>query len=152
MENEENQNRREHIRFGLHIPLFAELSLHRVGELELHSRSQRVLLDNISFGGCLFRTHLRIPPRQDVEWLFKLQLGTNTVHSKGIVLRVREDEGYCLYGAAWKQSTYESRLFRYRLNKYLHATYVLGPHIEAFYRKLSERSVDGTFQRWDFST
>lgn len=153
MENEqERSNRRQHLRFGLHIPLFAELSLSRVGEMEMRSKSQRVLLDNISFGGCLFRTHLRIPPRSDVLWSFKLQMGIHIVHTKGIVLRASEEEGYYLYGAAWKQSEYERQLFRYRLNEYLLSAYSLGPHIESFYRQLTERDMDETFKRWDVST
>lgn len=153
MENEQERlNRRQHLRFGLHIPLFGELSLSRVGGTETQSKVQRVLFDNISFGGCLFRTHLRIPLRDDVVWSFKLHMGIHIVHTKGIVLRAMEEEGYYLYGAAWKQSAYERQLFRYRLNEYLLSTYSLGPHIESFYRQLTERDMDESFKRWDVST
>lgn len=152
MKQEERENRREHVRFSLHVPLYAELTLHRVGGRELRSRTQKVLLDDISFGGCLFRTHLQLPPRPDVEWVFRLQLGSYTVHLKGIVLRAKVDEGYCLYGVRWMLSAYESHLFRYRLNEYMLATYSFGPHIQAFYRKLAERRADSSFKRLDYTT
>ncbi|MFD0671298.1 PilZ domain-containing protein [Cohnella sp. GCM10027633] len=152
MEQEERQNRREHVRFSLSVPLYGELSLHRVGEQEIRSRTQKVLLDDISYGGCLFRTHLQIPPRSDVEWVFKLQLGTYSIHLKGTVLRARAEEEYFLYGVRWNLSAYESHLFRYRLNEYMLATYAFGPHIQTLYRKLAERSADPSFKRMDYTT
>lgn len=149
MESDEPFNRRKHIRFGLYIPLYAELSLHRVGAQYRRSRSTKVLLDNISFGGCLFRTNLILPPREDVEWLLKLRFGTYTMHVKAIVVRASGEDGYYLYGAKWKLSPYERHLFQYRLNEYLQATYVFAPHIQTLYRLVMERSADQYFKRLD---
>ncbi len=149
MESDEPFNRRKSIRFGLYIPLYAELSLHRVSAMYRRSRSTRVLLDNISIGGCLFRTNLILPPRDDVEWLFKLQFGRYTMHVKAIVVRTTEEEGYYLYGAKWKLSPYERHLFQYRMNEYLQATYVFAPHIQTLYRQVMERTADQQFKKFD---
>lgn len=152
MGEEVPQNRRLHVRFGLHVPLYADLYLHRVGDREITSRTLKVLLDNISYGGCLFRTHLQIPPRPDVTWMLKLRLGQSTMRLKGIIVRGQAEEGYSLYGVTWKLSAYESQIFRYRLNEYLQATYVFAPHIQTLYRKIAERSEDSRFKRLDFTT
>lgn len=149
MESEEPLNRREYIRFNLYIPLYAELSLYRVGNQCRKSRSLKVILDNISFGGCLFRTHLIIPPREEVEWLLKLQLGRNTMHIKAVVVRSSKEEGFFLYGVKWRLSAYERHIFQYRLNEYLSATYVFGPHIQTLYRKVMERISDQPFNKLD---
>jgi len=149
MESDEPFNRRQYIRFGLYIPLYAELSLHRVGAQYRRSRSTKVLLDNISFGGCLFRTNLILPPREDVEWVLKLRLGTYTIHVKAIVVRTSEEDGYYLYGVKWKLSPYERHLFQYRLNEYLQATYVFAPHIQTLYRLVMERTADQHFKKLD---
>ncbi|MFC5530635.1 PilZ domain-containing protein [Cohnella yongneupensis] len=152
MDQEEQENRRQYIRFGLHLPLYAELSLLRVGDRTARSRSQKVLLDNISFGGCLFRTHLELPPRDDVEWMLKMQLNHHEVHLKATIVRVQEEEGYFLYGVSWKLSTYERHLFHYRLNEYLQSAYAFAPHIQTLYRKVMERGGDKQFKRLDYTT
>ncbi|MBO9597677.1 MAG: PilZ domain-containing protein [Cohnella sp.] len=149
MDSDEPFNRRKHIRFALYLPLYAELSLHRVGSQYRRSRSIKVLLDDISFGGCLFRTGLIIPPRDDVEWLLKLRFGTYAMHAKAIVVRSSEEEGYYLYGVKWKLSAYERHLFQYRMNEYLQATYVFAPHIQTLYRQVMERAADQQFKKLD---
>ncbi|WP_027087596.1 PilZ domain-containing protein [Cohnella panacarvi] len=149
MDSDEPFNRRKYIRFGLYAPLYAELSLHRVGAQYRRSRSAIVLLDNISFGGCLFRTNLIIPPREDVEWLLRLRFGRYAMHAKAIVVRSGDEEGYNLYGAKWKLSAYERHLFQYRLNEYLQATYVFAPHIQTLYRQVMERTADQQFKKFD---
>ncbi len=141
--------RREHIRFKLHVPLYAELTLQRVGGREMNSRTQKVLLDDISFGGCLFRTHLQLPVREDVEWRMMLPLGSFVIRATTVVVRAYEEEGYFLHGARWVQSDYEKHLFQYRLNRYLQAAYAFGPHIQTLYRKVNERGDDGRFKRLD---
>lgn len=152
MSEEGKDNRREHIRFKLHVPLYAELTLHRVGGREMRSRTQKVLLDDISCGGCLFRTYLELPAREDVEWRMKLDLGEFAIRAIAIVVRSFEEEGYHMHGARWKLTDYEKRLFHYRLNRYLQSVYAFPPHIQTLYRKVNERGDDGQFKRLDLST
>lgn len=144
-------NRREHIRFKLHVPLCAELTLLRVGGRHMRSRSQRVLLDDIGYGGCLFRTYLELPARDDVEWTMKLDLGGYEIRAVAVIVRAFEEEGYRMHGARWKLTDYEKHLFHYRLNHYLQSVYAFPPHIQTLYRKVIERDEDGQFKRLDFS-
>jgi len=151
MDAEERQNRRAFIRFELHIPLFAELSLCSVGDRTMSSRSQKVLMKNISFGGCLFGTHLQLPARDDVVWFLNVPLGRHAMQLKTIIVRASEEDGLFYYGASWKMSAYESYLFQYRLNAYLQATYVFSPRIQSLYNKINERKVDHGFKKLDIT-
>jgi hypothetical protein len=149
---ERPENRRRHIRFELNVPLFAELSLWRIKGVEMKSRTQRVLVNDISAGGCQFRTHLQIPPREDVEWLLKLQFGKYKTQLKAIIVRAFEDEGLQVYGIRWTMTGLEYQAFHYRLNEYIYSSMVSSPHIQTLYRKIAERSSDGQFQRLDVSS
>ncbi len=152
MEEELQLNRRKHIRFELNSPLFSEISLCRVKEREIRSRTQRILLYNISAGGCQFKTHLRIPPREDVEWLIKLQFGKYTTQLKANIVRTTQEEGIHIYGGCWKMTGLERQTFQYRLNEYLHSLLVSSPHILALYRKISDRNNDGHFRQLDVTS
>ncbi|BBI31759.1 PilZ domain-containing protein [Cohnella abietis] len=152
MEDEIQEHRREHIRFELTTPLYAELSLLRVQEREIGSRSQRVMLNNISLGGCQFKTHLQIPLRDDVEWLLKLKLGHYLIQLKAVVVNVAEDEGLYLYGVKWILTGLEKQSFQYRLNEYLRIMLISSPHIYKLYQKIADRSNDGQFKQLDVSS
>jgi hypothetical protein len=152
MEEELQENRREHIRFKLTAPLFAEMSLWCVREREMRSRSQRVILNNISVGGCQFATSLQIPVRDDVQWLLKLQLGHYTVKARAVILHSGEEEGLYLYGARWNMSGLDRQAFQYRLNEYLRLVLVSSPHIHSLYKKIVDRGGDGQFKKLDITS
>jgi hypothetical protein len=152
MEEEIIENRREHIRFELSVPLFAEFSLGRVKEKEIKSRSQRVLLTNISAGGCQLKTFLQIPPRDDVEWLLKLQLGKYATQLKAVIVRCTEEEGLQVYGLRWIMTGLECQTFKYRLQDYLFSVLVSSPHIHTLYRKIAARNSDGLFRQLDVNS
>jgi hypothetical protein len=152
MNEERMENRREYIRFQLTVPLFAELSLWQIREREMRSRSQRVLLNNISVGGCLFTTNLLLPVREDVEWLLKLQLGHYTVKARAIVLHTGQEDGLIRYGVRWVMSGMERQAFQYRLNEYMRMVLVSSPHIHTLYNKISERKSDGRFKKLDVTS
>ncbi|MCD9023687.1 hypothetical protein [Cohnella silvisoli] len=152
MDEEIQENRRENIRFELIVPLFAELSLWRVKEREIRSRTQRVLLRNISAGGCRFKTHLHIPPRDDVEWLLKFQLGNYSLKQKVIIVNTCQEEGLQVYGGCWTMTGLERQSFQYRLNEYLHTVLVSSPHIHTLYKKIAGRDDDGQFRKLDVTS
>jgi hypothetical protein len=152
MDEEIQENRREYIRFELHVPLFAELSLARVQERELKSRTQRVLLNDISLGGCQFKTYLLIPARSDVEWSFKLQLGKYFLNLKAIIVRSAQEDGFYVYGVCWKMTNFERHALHYRLNEYLFSVLVSSPHILTLYRKIVERKANGHFRGLDITS
>ena len=152
MSEEGKDNRREHIRFKLYVPLYAELTLLRVGGREMRSRSQRVLLDNISYGGCLFRSYLQLPARDDVEWAMRLDFGSYEIRAIAVIVRAYAEDGYAMYGVRWKLTDYEKHVFHYRLNQYLQTVYDFPPHIQTLYRKVNERDDDGRFKELDMST
>jgi hypothetical protein len=152
MEEEIQENRRESIRFGLIAPLFAELSLWRVKDREIRSRTQRVLLNNISAGGCQFKTHLQIPPRDDVEWLLKFQLGKYSVKLRVIIMNKDEEEGLQVYGCRLAMTGLERQSFQYRLNEYLRTVLLSSPHIHTLYKKIADRDNDGFFRKLDVTS
>ncbi|WP_239618859.1 PilZ domain-containing protein [Cohnella mopanensis] len=152
MDGERTENRREHIRFQLTVPLFADLSLSQVKERELRSRIQRVLLNNISVGGCQFTTNLILPVRDDVEWLLKLQLGHYTVKARAVILHTDNEEGLARYGVRWVMSGLERHAFQYRLNEYMRMVLISSPHIHTLYNKISERKSDGLFKKFDVTS
>lgn len=152
MEEERTENRRKHIRFELIVPLFAEFSLWRVKDKEIKSRTQRVLLTNISAGGCQLKTFLQIPPRDDVEWLLKLQLGKYTTQLKAVIVRSTEEEGLQVYGLRWIMTGVEYQTFKYRLHEYLFSVLVSSPQIHTIYRKIAARNSDGLFRQLDVTS
>jgi hypothetical protein len=152
MDEEMQENRRESIRFELIVPLFAELSLCRIKDRELRSRTQRILLNNISPGGCQFKTHLQIPPRDDVEWLLKFQMGKYAAKFRVIILNAGHEEGLLVYGCRWAMTGLERQSFQYRLNEYLHAVLVSSPHIHTIYKKIADRDNDGHFRKLDVTS
>jgi hypothetical protein len=152
MDEEIQENRRESIRFELIVPLFAELSLCRIKDRELRSRTQRILLNNISPGGCQFKTHLQIPPRDDVEWLLKFQMGKYAAKFRVIILNAGHEEGLQVYGCRWAMTGLERQSFQYRLNEYLHAVLVSSPHIHTIYKKIADRDNDGHFRKLDVTS
>lgn len=152
MVEELQENRRKSIRFELIIPLFAELSLWRVKDREMRSRTQRVLLTNISTDGCKFKTHLLIPPRDDVEWLLKFQLGKYTAKLRVIIVNAGEEEGLQVYGCRWAMTGLESQSYQFRLNEYLYTVLVSSPHIHTLYKKIADRGNDGHFRKLDVTT
>jgi hypothetical protein len=152
MEEEKQENRRESFRFELIVPLFAELSLWRVKDREMRSRTQRVLLNNISAGGCRFKTHLQIPPRDDVEWLLKFQLGKYAAKLRVFIVNVGQEEGLQVYGCRWAMTGLEHQSFQYRLNEYLHAVLVSSPHIHTLYKKMADRDNDDYFRKLDVTS
>jgi len=141
--------RRQHMRFKLNAPLFAHLSLCRVKERDIESRAQRVMLNNISVGGCQFTTNLLIPVRDDVEWKLRLQLGHYWVKLKAVVVHYAEAEGLYHYGVRWKINGLERQALQYRLNEYLRLIFVSSPHIHSLYKKLANRNCDGQFKPFD---
>ncbi|WEK54911.1 MAG: PilZ domain-containing protein [Candidatus Cohnella colombiensis] len=145
-------NRRKYMRFELHIPLFAEFALFSVGERALRSRSQKVIVNNISFGGCRFSTHLQIPPRDDVRWCLKVDLGRSTMSLKGVIVHVEEAEGLHQYGVRWELSNYERHCFEYKLNEYLMTVYTFSPHIQSLYKQVIARYPEQHFQKLDFKS
>lgn len=148
MEEGLEENRREHLRFRLNVPLYAEFSLWRVREREIRSRKQRVLIHNISVGGCQFSTNLQIPVRDDVEWILNLQLNHNTIKLKAIILHVVPKDGRFAYGVRWVLTGLERQAFQYRLQEYLRLVLVSSVHILTLYKKISDRDV-GQFKRLD---
>ncbi|QMV43214.1 PilZ domain-containing protein [Cohnella cholangitidis] len=152
MDGEWVENRRQHLRFQLTVPLFAELSLWQIREREMRSRSQRVMLNNISVGGCLFATALVLPVRDDVEWLLKLQLGHYTVKARAVILHAGQEDGLSRYGVRWIMSGMERQAFQYRLNEYMRMVLVSSPHIHTLYNKISERKADGQFKKFDITS
>lgn len=152
MDEEWVENRREHIRFQLTVPLFAELSLWQVAEREIRSRNQRVMLNNISVGGCQFTTNLIIPVRDDVEWLLKLQLVHYTVKAKAVILHTGHEDGLVRYGVRWVMTGLERHAFQYRLSEYMRMVLVTSPHIHTLYSKISERKADSQFKKFDITS
>lgn len=152
MEEQLEENRREYIRFKLITPLFAELSLWRVNEREMRSRSQRVLFNNISVGGCQFSSNLLIPIRDDVEWLLKLQLGHYTVKARAVILHASQEDGLYAYGARWIMTNLERQAYQYRLNEYLRMVLVTSPHIHTLYKRIIDRNSDGYFKKFDVTS
>ncbi len=152
MDEEWVENRREYVRFALNVPLFGELSLLRVGEREIRSRNQRVLLSNISVGGCRFTTSLRIPVRDDVEWQIKLQLGRYSVKLRAVILHESEEDGLSSYGVRWVMTGIEKQAFQYRLSEYLRLVLVSSPHILSLYKKIADRHNDDFFKKLDVTS
>jgi hypothetical protein len=152
MEEELQENRREHIRFKLTVPLIADISLWCVGDREMRSRSQRVLLDNLSVGGCQFTTSLLIPVRDDIQWLLKLQLGHYTVKARVVVVHTGEQDGLLRYGTRWVMSGLDRQAFQYRLHEYMRLVLVSSPHIHTLYKKIIDRGSDGQFKKLDVTS
>lgn len=152
MEEVREENRREHVRFEANVPLFAELSLWKANGKELGSRTQRVIINNLSLGGCCFETFLELPIREDVEWLLNMRLGKYSINLRGIVVRRERSDGYQIYGAKWVLTGLERQALQYRLNEYVRLVLVSSPHIHALYKKLSTRNDDGRFRHLDVSS
>ncbi|RKP53179.1 PilZ domain-containing protein [Cohnella endophytica] len=152
MEEEKEDNRRESVRFGFNVPLFAELSLRSVNGSEVGSRSQRVMLNNVGMGGCCFVTFLQLPVREDVEWFLKMRLGNYSLSLRGIIVYRNEVEGYQSYGAKWVLTGLERQALQYRLNEYVRNVLVSSPHIHTLYKKLSARNDDSEFRHLDVSS
>ncbi|MFC5472164.1 PilZ domain-containing protein [Cohnella suwonensis] len=151
-ESENETNRREYVRFETNVPLFAELSLRSVGGREMNSRKQRVIIHNVSFGGCCFSTFLRMPVRDDVEWTLKLLLGNYPATLRGVIVHAGEAEGLFNYGVRWALTGLERQTLHYRLNEYVRNVLVGSPHIHTIYKQLTLRYEGGQFKRFDVTS
>ncbi|WP_256758976.1 hypothetical protein [Cohnella sp. WQ 127256] len=146
------ENRREHIRFKLTTPLFAELSLWRVDVREIRSRKQVILLNNMSVGGCQFTTNLLIPVREDVEWLIEYRMGHYFVKLRTVIVHTGHEDGLHTYGARWLMTGLERQAYQYRLNDYMQKVIISSPHIHTLYKKISDRNNDGQFRQFDVTS
>lgn len=150
MDENSAENRREFVRLRLTIPIFAELSLSRIGEREMRSRTRRVNMEDIGPGGCRFTTWLRLPSREDVEWLLKFRLGKHFIHLKAQVLwSDADDEGMFTHGAKWRMTEFERQVYRYRLYEFMRTMLVASPHIHMLYKKMAARSQEEPVRRLD---
>jgi hypothetical protein len=152
MDEEIALNRRAHIRFKLQTPFFVELSLYQVQGKELRSHAQRVVLRDISLGGCSFATHLRLPIRNDVEWQVVLQLGHYTAKPGFIVLHCGHEDGLLIYGGRWVMTGLERQAFQYRFHEYMRLALVASPSIHRLYKKVMDRRDDRGFERLDVTS
>jgi len=152
MDEEIAVNRRVHIRFRPQTPIYVELSLWQVRERELRSRAQRVVLRDIGLGGCSFATSLRLPIRDDVEWMVELQLGHYTAKPRIVLLHSGEEDGLFFYGGEWRMTGLERQAFRYRFDEYVRLMLIASPHIHALYKKVADRFDDGGFKRLDVTS
>ncbi|MFC5404991.1 PilZ domain-containing protein [Cohnella soli] len=151
-EAEKGTNRREHVRFEMNVPLFAELSLNSVGGREMGSRKQRVIIRNVSFGGCCFSTFLRMPVRDDVEWTLKLILGHYPATLRGVIVHSGEADGLFQYGVRWTLTELERQTLHYRLNDYVRNVLVRSPHIHTIYKQLTRKYESGKFKKFDVTS
>ncbi|TVY01135.1 PilZ domain-containing protein [Cohnella terricola] len=151
--NEENGvNRRTHVRFRFQTPFLAELSLWRVRDRGLRSRAQKVIVRDISLGGCSFISKLQLPLREDVEWLVQLELGHYTAKPRLILLHRREEEGSIVYGGRWIMTALERQAFQFRFNDYVRLMLLESPHIHTLYKKIADRNDDGQFKHLDVTS
>ncbi|MBN2980289.1 hypothetical protein [Cohnella algarum] len=119
--------------------LVADISIKKIQEKEIRSNKQKVLLKEISFKGCRFQTFLRIPARDDVEWMLEIQLGLHTVRLTSVIENFREEEGLFVYSACWRLTSSEQQNFEYKLNEYLRTVLVSNRRILELYREISDR-------------
>jgi hypothetical protein len=152
MKREAQGNHSEHSNFNIHISIFADLSMYRVKDRLVDSGSQRILMTHVNFKGCQFRTHLQIPARSDVEWVLKAKLGHYSTRLRAVIVRCKQEDGVFLYEAVWKMTAAERYSYQVRLNEYLQTMLVSSPDILAFYKKISERYVFGSFRQFDVSS
>ncbi|XID92825.1 PilZ domain-containing protein [Paenibacillaceae bacterium WGS1546] len=152
MDKENIENRRAFVRFKPQAPLYVELSLHQVGQTEIGSRVQRVLLQDISLGGCRIATSLALPVREDVEWTVKLQLGFYTAKPRYVIVHSGREDGLYSYGGRWEMTGLERHAFQYRFHEYMKLLMASRPHIRALYKKLAERDMDERFKRLDVTS
>ncbi|OXS61645.1 hypothetical protein B1A99_03235 [Cohnella sp. CIP 111063] len=145
-------NRRAHIRFRPLTPVYVELTLWQVRDRELRSRAQRVLLRDIGLGGCSFATNLRLPVRDDVEWMVEVQLGHYAAKPRIVLLHCGEEDGLFFYGGQWKMAGLERQAFQYRFDEYVRLMLSASPHIHALYKKVIDRRDDGEFKRLDVTS
>ncbi len=152
MDEEITVNRRAYIRFRPQTPVYVELSLWQVQERELKSRAQRVLLRDVGHGGCSFATNLRLPVRDDVEWMIELQLGQYTARPRIVLLHSGEEDGLFFYGEEWRMMGWEHQAFRFRFDEYVRQMLIASPHIHTLYKKVASRHDDGQFKHLDVTS
>jgi len=152
MDEENGVNRRAHVRFRFQTPFLAELSLWRVRGRSYRSRVQKVIVRDISLGGCSFISTLQLPLREDVEWSVKLELGHYIAKPRLILLHRRQEEGSNVYGGRWILTGLERQAFQFRFDDYVRLMLIESPHIHTLYKKISDRNDDGHFKHLDVTS
>ncbi len=95
-------NKRKFFRIQLDDPLSTDVTIVKIKNKNVESKSARVIVDNIGPGGLKFITNLDLPVSSDVVLEFELEIVNKAIKLLGYTVRKKENaEGQFEYGVTF---------------------------------------------------
>lgn len=111
-ENNKYVNKRKFFRIYLNIPLCAEISIIRLGDKAVETKSSHICIVDIGISGIRFSSKLQLPTGKNILYEFKMEFLHKSYSFNGTIVRkIENDDGEIFYGVSFIISEEHNSLY-----------------------------------------